>query len=208
MGSPRILPSLQREGYGRSMISSRRSPTSSMARYHAEVVATDPDEMVRQGHHLSTIADNVVVKVPMTPGWRRAPAPGSSPKRFRSTSRSRLLDGAGDHRRHHRRNLCVAVSSVGSTMSATTASASWPSCRHIHGAGLRDRSACRPVCATPFTWSVGPDRGGCGNDAVRRHGPYSITRSPTSATSDSTGTGGLSGGALRAQRPDGTKGTR
>lgn len=32
----------------------------------AEVVSDDPDEMVRQGHALRTIADNVVVKVPMT----------------------------------------------------------------------------------------------------------------------------------------------
>ncbi len=32
----------------------------------AEVVSPEPDEMVRQGHELRTIADNVVVKVPMT----------------------------------------------------------------------------------------------------------------------------------------------
>jgi transaldolase len=32
----------------------------------AEVVSDDPDEMVRQGHALRAIADNVVVKVPMT----------------------------------------------------------------------------------------------------------------------------------------------
>lgn len=32
----------------------------------AEVVSPDADEMVRQGHELRTIADNVVVKVPMT----------------------------------------------------------------------------------------------------------------------------------------------
>jgi transaldolase len=32
----------------------------------AEVVSPDPDEMVRQGHAVRAIADNVVVKVPMT----------------------------------------------------------------------------------------------------------------------------------------------
>ncbi|QBS37190.1 MULTISPECIES: fructose-6-phosphate aldolase [Thermaerobacter] len=38
----------------------------------AEVIATDAEGMVREGRHLASLADNIVVKVPMTPAGLEA----------------------------------------------------------------------------------------------------------------------------------------
>ena len=122
----------------------------------AEVVADDRHEMVAQGKELAAIADNVIVKVPMT---REGVAAGAQlvEQGHRDQCDPRLLGNTGDPCSQDRRHLRVTVLGQSRRHRQRRHDAARGDRRDLRGAGLRNRGAGRQP-------SPSPTRGGCGED--------------------------------------------
>ena len=116
-----------------------------------EVLATELDEILAQGRRLAAIADNVVVKVPLTPAGLRA-VRVLRREGIRCNVTLCFSAGAGAARRQGRRGLHLAVHRPPRRRRRRRHGADRGDRHHLHATTTSRPRCWSPRCATRSTW--------------------------------------------------------